>query len=148
MRLAGTEAGGALCVESEEAPSRRGSLLVLAPCADYNRQQFHRSSMGEWVLARQLCLQAHHYTPSLAKCHLMRGNQHWTTQQPIRSNEVASDNNIVPNDNKSGDRGTLVYNRATGLCLAAQERRSGAYVTMAMCAAVPNALVEWELVTV
>ena len=27
-----------LCVESEEAASRRGSLLVLAPCADYNRQ--------------------------------------------------------------------------------------------------------------
>ena len=40
--------------------------------------------------------------------------------------------------------GALLYNRATGLCLAAQEGRSGAYVVMAICTA--NTLSTWTLV--
>ena len=78
LRLSGP---AGLCVESEESTSRRGSLLVLSPCAGIKRQIFHRTSLSEWILDKNLCLQAHHYTPSIAKCHQMRGNQDWTIKQ-------------------------------------------------------------------
>uniref|UniRef100_A0A6A7G4J6 Polypeptide N-acetylgalactosaminyltransferase n=2 Tax=Hirondellea gigas TaxID=1518452 RepID=A0A6A7G4J6_9CRUS len=146
VRMSGTgssvSSSDGLCVESEEAPTRRGSLLVLAPCAPLSRQVFHRSSLGEWVLDRSLCLQAHHYSPSIAKCHLMRGNQDWTLQQQVMNNSSMSSNKSLASDSKS----VLVYNRATGLCLAAQEQRSGAYVSMAMCAA--SSSITWDMIPV
>ena len=46
----------------------------------------------------------------------------------------------------SNSAGELVYNQATGLCLACQEQRSGAYVTMAMCGS--GDLTSWDIVQV
>ncbi|XP_047741154.1 polypeptide N-acetylgalactosaminyltransferase 11, partial [Hyalella azteca] len=81
LRLFGSSEAAGLCVEAEETIQRRGSLLVLAPCVEeFPKQEFHRSSAGEWVLGGSLCLQAHHYTPSITKCHLLSGNQDWSTR--------------------------------------------------------------------
>ncbi|KAF2350355.1 Ricin B lectin domain, partial [Trinorchestia longiramus] len=173
VRLSGTASGSSegLCVESEESLTRRGSLLVLAPCSDFSKQEFHRTSSGEWVLGRVLCLQAHHYTPSITKCHLLSGNQDWTTktlnemsaagvrgatEDPRLPHVDVEDNLIEPRPpvvtsalrddlrESSDTRDVVIYNQATGLCLAAQEQRSGAYITMAMCAA-PHSLITWQL---
>ncbi|KAG0720702.1 Polypeptide N-acetylgalactosaminyltransferase 35A [Chionoecetes opilio] len=112
IRLTGTN----FCIESEEHPSKKGSRLVLAECAEWERQVFHQTKRSELVLAQLLCLEATDHFPLIKKCHEMGGTQEWKVKSQI----------AVP-----------VYNLATGLCVAAREERSGASIIMAMCS-TPN----------
>ncbi|XP_063613612.1 polypeptide N-acetylgalactosaminyltransferase 11-like [Penaeus indicus] len=119
IRLTGTN----LCIESEEDVSRKGSLLVLSKCSDWNRQIFHQTDRDELVLAQLLCLEASDNRPKIGKCHEMGGAQEWKI---------------------SNQMGVALYNMALGLCVAAQDSRLGAPVLMAMCS-TPN-LATWDLV--
>ncbi|XP_064087973.1 polypeptide N-acetylgalactosaminyltransferase 11-like [Macrobrachium nipponense] len=121
IRLTGTK----LCIESEGDPSVKGSRLVLSECAEVDRQIFYQTDHNELVIAKLLCLEASERLPHLGKCHEMGGSQEWKISEQM---------------------GIALYNMAIGLCVAVQEKRSGAVVVMAMCT-TPD-LATWDLVDV
>ncbi|MPC15940.1 Polypeptide N-acetylgalactosaminyltransferase 11 [Portunus trituberculatus] len=121
IRLTGTD----FCVESEEHPSKKGSRLVLAECSEWERQIFQQTDRNELVLAQLLCLEATDHFPLNKKCHEMGGAQEWKVKNQM---------------------GVPLYNLATGLCVAAEEVRSGASIIMNMCS-TPK-LTNWDLVDV
>ncbi|XP_050725170.1 polypeptide N-acetylgalactosaminyltransferase 35A-like isoform X2 [Eriocheir sinensis] len=121
IRLTGTK----LCMESEEDPSKKGTRLILAECVEWERQLFHQTDRNELVLAQLLCLEATDNLPLIRKCHEMGGAQEWRVKNQMS----------VP-----------LYNLATGLCISAEEERSGAGLVMAMCS-TPK-LTNWDLVDV
>ncbi|KAK7066078.1 hypothetical protein SK128_019191 [Halocaridina rubra] len=117
--------GSKYCMESEDDVSKKGSRLVLADCVEWSRQTFYQTDRNEMVIGKLLCLEASDHFPHLGKCHEMGGTQEWKLSLQM---------------------GVALYNMALGLCLAAEEKRSGAPVIMAMCS-TPD-LATWDLVDI
>ena len=72
------------CIESEEAPSSKGSKLVLSECATLPRQIFYKTDKNELILSKLLCLEASSRSPRIAKCHDMGGKQEWKMKDEIK----------------------------------------------------------------
>ena len=73
-----------LCMESEEPVGSKGSRLVMAECAEIERQIFYATSKDELVHAKLLCLEASNKMPRIAKCHEIGGNQEWKVDKQVR----------------------------------------------------------------
>ncbi|KAK2723231.1 polypeptide N-acetylgalactosaminyltransferase 11-like [Artemia franciscana] len=122
IALSGTN----LCLESKHEVTRRGSSLIVARCNKSKKQRWTESSKNELLLAGFYCLTAgdRYKAPKIDKCHLMGGDQSWSTKEKVG--------------------GIPLYSSAAGLCLGIEEPRDGADVVMTLCNS--KAKVSWDLI--
>lgn len=113
LQLRGTK----LCAQSEGNVGEKKAGLVLAYClAKSKTQTWYVTDKSELILSKLLCLDAGKKIPRLMKCHEQQGEQEWKMRQ--------------------GDEGTMaIYNMAAGLCLVPETSKTGAKLTMQVCAA-------------
>lgn len=116
-----------LCLESEEDPTTKGSLLLIRPCRKSKSQVWFETDKHELLLAELLCLDASDEIPRLSKCHNMGGTQEWK-------------------HNSKTNTGITFYNVAAGLCLGVKGRQDGDYTVMEMCTKPAPTL--WDMVEV
>ncbi|XP_056639458.1 polypeptide N-acetylgalactosaminyltransferase 35A [Diorhabda sublineata] len=114
-----------LCVQSGRDYKTKGSHLILRKCSKTKSQIWYETDKNELVLAQLLCLQYGKTSPVLYKCHEMGGDQEWK---------------------HNGGKETPIYNLAAGTCLAAEENKINATITMKIC--FNNNFATWDLVTI
>lgn len=104
--------GTSLCLQSEDDPTSKGSLLIIEKCQKIKAQAWFESDKHEFLLAELLCLDAGDQYPRLAKCHDMGGPQEWKYTSKSKA---------------------ALYNLAAGECLGVRNKKEGEHVRMEIC---------------